>query len=449
MATNTKSLSNIEPGKFITLEKVHPIGTLQARKQASGLITFYWRCTMHGRDFREPIGAYDSKCPPLSLEPTAIGYSRRAAAIKAAEVATLHHQNLAIGGLSGLRKQQDSEAAKANAAKLAEEEEQRRQAEARSKFTLEALLRDYCLYLQNLGRQSHSDALSIFTNHVFGAFPDTAAKPAADVTTEEIADMMRKLIEAGKDRTANKLRSYVRAAYQVAKAAKSKPSIPLAFKGYAIITNPAADTSPDESANRPDKRPLSLEDLRTYWQVLQTVEGVQGVALRMHLLSGGQRVAQLMRLLDAEVSGDAITIYDGKGRPGKPPRPHTIPVTKALKKELDACTGSSPYRLSTDGGKTHIAAGNLGKWATEAVGEQIPGFLLKRVRSGVETALAAAKVPKDYRGRLQSHGITGVQANHYDGHDYLDEKRESMELLYRLLTRPTGSVVQFPKRKTA
>jgi integrase len=449
MATNPKSLSNIAPGKFITLEKVHPLGTLQARKQANGLITFYWRCTMQGRDFREPIGAYNSKCPPLSLEPTAIGYSRRAAAIKAAEIATLHRQNLAIGGLAGLRKQQDTETAKANAAKQAEQEEQRRHDEARSKFTLEALLRDYCLYLQNLGRQSHSDALSIFTNHVFGAFPGTAAKPAADVTTEQIADMMRKLIEAGKDRTANKLRSYVRAAYQVAKAAKSKPSIPLAFKGYGITTNPAADTSPDESANRPDKRPLSLEDLRTYWQILQTVDGIQGVALRMHLLSGGQRVAQLMRLLDDKVSGDVITIYDGKGRPGKPPRAHPIPVNKALKKELEACAGNAPYRLSTDGGSTHIAAGNLGKWAVAAVGNQIPGFLLKRVRSGVETALAGAKVSKDHRGRLQSHGITGVQATHYDGHDYLDEKRESMDKLLRLLNQPKETVVQFPKRKKA
>jgi hypothetical protein len=59
MATTTKALSSIELGKFITLEKVHPSGTLQVRKQANGLVTFFWRCTMQGRDFREPIGVYD------------------------------------------------------------------------------------------------------------------------------------------------------------------------------------------------------------------------------------------------------------------------------------------------------------------------------------------------------------------------------------------------------
>jgi hypothetical protein len=32
---------------------------------------------------------------------------------------------------------------------------------------------------------------------------------------------------------------------------------------------------------------------------------------------------------------------------------------------------------------------------------------------------------------LQSHGLTGVQARHYDGHDYLPEKRMALETLAR------------------
>lgn len=444
MATNTKSLSNIEPGKFITLEKVHPSGTLQARKQANGLVTFYWRCTMQGRDFREPIGAYDPKCPPLSLEPSASGYSRRAASIKAAEIATLHKQNLSIGGLAGLRERQEREAEKAEAAKLAAQEAERRQVEARSKFTLESLLRDYCLYLQNLGRQSHTDALSIFKNHVFDAYPDTSAKPAAEVTTEEIADMMRKLIEAGKDRTANKLRSYVRAAYQVAKAAKSKPSIPLAFKGYNVTSNPAADTEPDETANKADKRPLSADELRTYWQAIKPVPGFKGAVLRLHLLTGGQRIEQLVNLKTADATKDSITLFDGKGRPGKPPRPHTLPLIPTAAAALRECNPQGLFALSTDGGVTHLAATTLSAWAVEAVGDKIPDFQAKRIRSGVETLLASARISSEIRGRLQSHGISGVQARHYDGHDYMDEKRHALVTLHKLVTTSkAGNVIPF------
>ena len=105
MAIPNNSLSNLEPGKFVTLEKVHPAGTLQVRKDAIGATYFYWRCTHLGRDFREPIGTFDTKCPPLSMEPTSAGYSRRAAAIKASELQPGH---LTMTDGAGERAEQDA-----------------------------------------------------------------------------------------------------------------------------------------------------------------------------------------------------------------------------------------------------------------------------------------------------------------------------------------------------
>lgn len=447
------SLSVLKEIKFYTLQKVYPAGTLQARKDTMGVTTFYWRCTINQRDFRETIGAFDSRCPPLAQERTPSGFSVRAAAIEASRLATLHIQNISIGGLPGLRQQQANEKQLAERAAVdaAQEAESQRLAavravEARAVHNLGALLLAYANYLQSLGRVSHSNARSIFNKHVIEAFPGVATKPASDVTTEEIAQMMRRLIEDGKGRTANKLRSYVRAAYQVAKASRSKPSIPTAFQAFHVVFNPAAETSPDESSNRADKRPLTLKDLQLYWSVLQKVEGIKGISLRLHLLTGGQRVAQLSRLLDQDVADEFITIFDGKGRPGKPPRQHIVPLVGAAKKELDACAANTPFRLSTNGGRTPIGSGNLGKWAVEVLGGKIPNFQLKRVRSGVETALASARVPREYRGRLQSHGISGVQAIHYDGYDYLDEKRESLETLYSLITQGQKSHMRTHER---
>jgi hypothetical protein len=93
------------------------------------------------------------------------------------------------------------------------------------------------------------------------------------------------------------------------------------------------------------------------------------------------------------------------------------------------------YALSTDGGNTHVSAATLSEWAMQ-VGEGIPDFKTKRIRSGVETLLASARISGDHRGRLQSHGISGVQARHYDGHDYMDEKRIALEMLFSLLDAP-------------
>ena len=63
----------------------------------------------------------------------------------------------------------------------------------------------------------------------------------------------------------------------------------------------------------------------------------------------------------------------------------------------------------------------------------LTNFNAKRIRSGVETLLAKYKFSEDLRGRLQSHGVSGVQNRHYDGHDYIDEKREMLQKLHELL----------------
>ena len=63
--------------------------------------------------------------------------------------------------------------------------------------------------------------------------------------------------------------------------------------------------------------------------------------------------------------------------------------------------------------------------------------------------LASAGVSRDTRGRLQSHGISGVQATHYDGHDYLPEKRQALETLLRLLEADQGKVVPIRSAQAA
>ncbi len=308
-------------------------------------------------------------------------------------------------------------------------------------YTLEKLLDAYCDYLKSLDRISHNAARSIFRVHVIDAWPKVASLPANTVTAEQIADMMRKTIEDGKDRTANKLRSYIRAAYQVAKAARSKPSIPVAFKAFNITSNPAADTEPDESANRADKHPLSIDEMRIYWRIIKHMPGFVGAVLRLHLLTGGQRIEQLRTLLTINATPDSITLADGKGRPGKGARPHTVPLTAAAGAALREINPKGAYAISTNGGTSPIGDSAISKWAGGA-GADIDGFQAKRIRSGVETLLASARISTDTRGRLQSHGISGVQARHYDGHHYLDEKREALETLFNLLEAESGKVIQ-------
>ena len=87
--------------------------------------------------------------------------------------------------------------------------------------------------------------------------------------------------------------------------------------------------------------------------------------------------------------------------------------------------------------------------AMEEAGELENGtFTAGDLRRTVETRLAATGVPVGVRAQLQSHGLSGVQARHYDQHDYLEEKRAALETLHRLATGDTGKVVSI-KRKRA
>ncbi len=169
--------------------------------------------------------------------------------------------------------------------------------------------------------------------------------------------------------------------------------------------------------------------------------------LRLHLLTGGQRIAQLAMLKTCDVGAGEFTLYDGKGRPGKPPRPHTLPLTAPAALALEQCQPAGEWALSTNGGTTPISPITLSGWAVAAVGDRIKDFNTKRIRSGVETLLASGRVSAEIRGRIQSHGIAGVQARHCDGHDYQDEKREALDMLHTLLTRDaSASVVTLRKR---
>ena len=437
LATETpgKIINAMAAGPFKTLFKVKPSGALQARKQANGSVFLFWRYSIGAASERVQIGAYDSAASPKSLTPSSKGYSVAAAVHSAELLAVKHHQHKSEGGRPAL---------------VAAAKEVRRKVETEeiiaAKQTFSNLLDDYCDHLEKLGRSAHKDARSIFKLHVTQSWPKTAALPANRVTSEQVADMMRRVLELGKGRTANKLRSYVRAAFQTARAARSKASIPLHFKAYNVVANPAADTEPDESQNKPDKNPLTADHLRTYWQAIKALPGFRGAVLRLHLLTGGQRIEQLVNLLSTNVTANSILLYDGKGRPGKPPRPHTVPLISAAAAALLDCKPQGHYALSSDGGKTHLGAVTLSAWAVQA-STDIPEFQAKRIRSGVETLLASVGVSTEIRGRLQSHGIAGVQARHYDGHDYMAEKRKALETLHKLINqKPASNVTPIKKR---
>ena len=68
---------------------------------------------------------------------------------------------------------------------------------------------------------------------------------------------------------------------------------------------------------RADKLTLSLEEMKAYWKLIVDRPGIEAAALRLHLMTGGQCIEQFIRLKWADVVDDAMTRFDGKGRPSQ------------------------------------------------------------------------------------------------------------------------------------
>jgi len=113
-----------------------------------------------------------------------------------------------------------------------------------------------------------------------------------------------------------------------------------------------------------------------------------------------------------------------------------VPLTNVARLALEQCRAPGEFAFTSDGGNTHLTGTTLSAWAQAAAAEAgLADFQAKQIRSGVETLLASASVSSDIRGRLQSHGISGIQNRHYNAYEYLPEKREALEKLINLLER--------------
>lgn len=343
--------------------------------------------------------------------------------------------------------------------RLAAEREERLR-DAASMYSLKVLIKVYTDYLKAKGRQAAKDADNLLQNHVVGIHPLLVAKPAADVTANEIAYVIRCVKEKGKERTAGKVRSYLAAAYALALRAPTDPDAPAAALGFELRANPAAAVKA-VTGIKERHRVLDEIELRAYMSALDTMTKIPQLhrdALRLNLLLAGQRAAQLVRLRLADINllGGSLTLFDPKGK-RKEPRRHVIhlaPKARKLVAELAARAeslstdshkveylltgeGKVPLRMETMSDATHRISVALVKG--KAIREP---FQMRDIRRTVETMLAAMGISKNLRAHLLSHGLGGVQDKHYDRYAYAVEKENALIAWERKLdTISTGEEV--------
>ena len=386
------------------------------RIMPTGSRTFALRYSAEGRDRILTIGEF----------PT---WSLKAARIEAAKL-----RQAVDSGTDPLQVERDRKAAEkaAQAAAQAAEED-------RARYTLAKLAEAYCAHLEAQGKaKSARDARSSFRVNLTGVpeLATIAATPAKEIEPAQIALIVRRVAEAGKSRAAGVLRSYLAAAFNAARRAPFSATLPAALIPFGVTTNPVEPVPPIPV--RAGTRTLTPAELRAYMLALS--DSPQDQALRLALFAGGQRLAQLVRVTVADFDPEAATLllFDPKGR-RRTARPHLIPLAPmgAQIARQFAETAAPGGPLLT--GATH--PDTLSKRVAE-VSRKIGGepFDARALRRTVETLMVGAcGVSKDVRAQLLSHGLSGVQAVHYDKHDYLSEKRAALAKWEAYLSRLTGA----------
>ena len=339
-------------------------------------------------------------------------------------------------------------------------------AEQAQSFTLARLCELYVEHLKRAGKSSAGDAKSIFKCHVEPS--PIAALPANVVTPKQVTELLRALTEAGKGRTAGKLRAYLRAAYSVALRAELDADAPSGLLGFDLAANPVAPTDALARYNVALERVLAPDELAKYWTAVKAWPGLTGDALRLHLLLGGQRTAQLLRVTLADYDGDGLTLRDAKGNRDKP-RLHYLPLvgeaakiverlaaerrragwellftsdgTRATRPETLTAAVAEIVQAQREAAKAELRAAGLSK-AVADKRANATGYELRDLRRTVETMLAANGVARETRAHLQSHGLGGIQQRHYDKHDYLAEKSAALVLWHRLLAEVEAGTYQ-------
>ena len=324
----------------------------------------------------------------------------------------------------------------------------------------------YIKWRNRTGKYSAKAIQNQLVNYFKATFPKVWNKPARDFTPTDA----KKIIDARSERSlheANKIRTYMRTAYQMAIEAVASTDDVREFTPLGLdhtLINPVIQ-KPPKAIQTDRKRRITLSQIQTelqlYWQVLDCDNVPHNVSqfLKFHLLIGGQRPAQLVRITtdDVELEGDRkhIRLERTKGRSVPKDRDHIVPLTNQTSELMQlilhepwnrepqylATTNASwtyPFSLRGNG---HMKAGQLTRLYSTYLAEKmiklcksesalsnVEPFSLSAVRKS-STTFWRQSVPWHIETLLNDHGRSNdVQAGFYDQNDYFAEKLEALKL---------------------
>lgn len=437
MAITAKELGALKPKvrKYLVTDSTRERGTgrlvIEVRTNGSKAFLFQWFDDGNRRLIQ--LGLYDPK---------------------GRDGITLEQARTAAGGYSkmlqeGLDPRVETERAERERQQQQEAEERtRREAEAEERARREAgslgdLLDAYCAALDAAGRSSVAGVRNSLRCYVREPWPGLCSRPAREITAQDVHAVLAAMITKGITTHVNRVRSYLRAAFEraVSCALSLSPEHLTAgvdFARFRVTLNPVAGIKPVEAFERARERALSDAEVRTVWLRLPEVADPATAALvRLLFATGGQRPSAVLRCGWQHYDTAAGWLHMPAEFTKIRTRPHDVPLGPLaldILKDMATINGDAhPFATARSRGKA-VTVTSVDRALRKLCAKSgMEPFELRDVRRTCKTLLAGLRVEKEVRDRLQDHVFSDVAGRHYDRFDYAAPKTAAVATLNRRL----------------
>ena len=311
------------------------------------------------------------------------------------------------------------------------------QALYRTHGTLGELCDAYCDDMATHGKSSAEEVRKRLGRYIKGPFRTLWDRPAHEVSSADIRDMLAHHMQRGVTTTMNRVRSYLHAAYQFGIESELNPRRRSRTHTWGLTANPVSSIPRQADWERAGQTVMTAADIRGAWHNLPCMRSrsPQGpMAVRLCIATAGQRISALLRLQADMVDLDKRLI-DMPPDITKTREPHVVPLTAQAVEVLTYLMAEAERRghallfpSHRDQGKPmrEDAVASLVIDYRKKMGAQ--HWTMRDIRRTAKTVLGELGVSKEVRDRIHGHALHDVSSQHYDRYGYLREKREGMAM---------------------
>lgn len=246
-----------------------------------------------------------------------------------------------------------------------------------------------------------------------------AHRPAASITRRDVIDLLDQIVDRGSPIQANRIHALVSKIYN------------FAISRDRVDRNPAHGLGRQPENAR--KRILSADEIRTFWEALESEPADFRDAARVMLLTG-QRKSEIFGLLWDEVDLDGAKVTLPPERV-KNKNTHVVPLAPQALAILKARRETANGRFVFPSERKPDAPRVTIRHQMKRIQKKFQNFVLEDLRGTVISGLTGIDTPWRVVQKVVNHAEVSVTGKNYDRTDYLKQKREALHRWDRELDR--------------